>query len=126
MPLPTKLDRSVYTFIDGAQVNITPYVLDRAPVVVQRGRRSEGAIVDPTTVQLTLDNRDLRWSPRNVTGPYFGKIGRNTVLAVGVQAGAKALTANGVTTGYVSAPDSVGLSVTGDIDVRVEWIEREQ
>ncbi len=67
---------------DGWWENITPYVYYRDRVRISRGRRDETSRIQPQTCQLTINNRDGRFSPRNATGPYYGKIGRNTLLRV--------------------------------------------
>jgi hypothetical protein len=59
-------------------------VYARDGISISRGRSAEGADVDPTSIRLTLNNRDGRFSPRNPTGLYYGQIGRNTPLRVRV------------------------------------------
>lgn len=85
-PLPLAVD--LYMF--GNWVDITRIDADHAGVyardgiAISRGRSAEGADVDPTSIRLTLNNRDGRFSPRNPTGLYYGQIGRNTPLRVRV------------------------------------------
>lgn len=51
---------------------------------IERGRDDEASQVDPTSVELTLNNCNGRYSPRNPLSPLFGLIGRNTPLRVSV------------------------------------------
>lgn len=51
---------------------------------IERGRDDEASQVDPTSVELTLNNCNGRYSSRNPLSPLFGLIGRNTPLRVSV------------------------------------------
>lgn len=51
------------------------------------GRGDEASQVDPSTMNLTLDNRDGRFSTRNVAGPYFGLLRKGTPIRMGVVSG---------------------------------------
>lgn len=80
----------VEILIDGVWIDITSYVMVRdnnGNISVTRGRRDEGSQTDQSSCHLTLNNRDGRWSPRNPSGTYFGKIGRNTPVRVSVPNG---------------------------------------
>ncbi|MGH9249768.1 MAG: hypothetical protein ACRD0W_09680, partial [Acidimicrobiales bacterium] len=76
----------VEVFVDGAWTDITAlrHVYDRDPIAITRGRADESSQMQTSRCALTLNNRDGRYSPRNPTGPYFQKIGRNTPLRVSV------------------------------------------
>lgn len=63
-------------------VDISQYVYYRDRVRISRGRQNETSRIIPQTCQLTINNRDGRFSPRNASGPYYGLIGRNTWLRV--------------------------------------------
>jgi hypothetical protein len=116
----TILDRVVLMTYGGVQNDISSLVYQRDPITISRGRSGENAITVPAQCSLTLDNRDGRFSPRNPAGALFGKIGRNTPIEVGVRLGHRFLALDGVGADYISAPDSAGLSVTGDLDVRID------
>ncbi len=121
MALPGgRLDRWVTLTIDGVDTDVSTFVLQRDPMTITRGRSGEGSTTNPARLACTLDNRDQRFSPRNQTGIYWRKIGRNTVVKAGVRYGERFLAFPGASLAYASAPDSVGLSVTGDLDVRVD------
>lgn len=104
--------------IGGVWTNITSKVRTEEGITIRRGRADEASSQEASTCLLTLDNRDGRFSPRNPSGPYYGQIGRNTPLRVSVNLGTVRLV--GGPSSNVSAPDSVGLSVTGDLDARAE------
>lgn len=105
----------------GAWTDITSYVYDRGDSAIQivRGRQDEGSGTQPATCNLTLNNRDGRFSPRNPTGPYYGRLGRNTPIRVSVNLGPTRLVADAVDD-RANTVDSAGLSITGDIDIRID------
>ena len=53
-------------------------------ITVTRGKADQGSQADPGQCSLTLNNRHGKWSPRNPRSPYYGLIGRNTPIRVGV------------------------------------------
>lgn len=76
--------------ISGSWTDITGYVMVRdnsGNISITRGRRDEGSSADHAVMQLLLDNRDGRFSPRNPSGAYYGLIGRNTPIRVSVPNG---------------------------------------
>lgn len=80
----------VEILINGAWVDITAYVMVRdnsGNISISRGQRDEGGRSEQSTCQMTLNNRDGRWSPRNPTGAYYGSIGRNQPIRVSVPNG---------------------------------------
>lgn len=100
----------------GTWTDVTEYVRVENGIVINRGRADEASSPEPSRCGFTVNNRDGRFSPRNPTGAYYGKIGRNTPIRVSAKLGTCRLTGAGT----VSTPDSVGTSITGDIDVRVD------
>jgi hypothetical protein len=80
------LDAIVELFIDDAWVDITGDVYTRDPITITRGRTAEGGQVEPSSCTLTVNNRDGTYTPRNPTGDYYLKIGRNTPARVSVGA----------------------------------------
>ncbi len=80
----------VELLIDGVWTDITAYVMvrdDNGSISITRGMRDEGSQTDHATLQLTLNNRDGRFSPRNPVGTYYGLIGRNQPIRVSVPNG---------------------------------------
>lgn len=90
-------------------------------VDISRGITSSGGTVaDRGSCALTLDNTSGKYSSRNPRSPYFGLIGRNTGLRVGCAYGAPWLDVPDGASVAATTPDSTALSVTGDLDVRVD------
>lgn len=123
----TILGVRVELFYDGVWNDITSRVrtADGGVVSITRGRPDESNQPPPSSVQLAVNNRDGRFSPRNPSSPLFGKIGRNTPIRISVDDGksyAQVTQPNGTTIGTCSfsTPDSVATSITGDIDIRFD------
>ncbi len=106
--------------LDGVWTDITDKVYARDDVQIFRGRSDEGAQVDPSTLTLTLDNRDGRFSPRNPLSPYFGVLGRNTPIRFGLETADVWLAVPGTAGSGVTTTDKATLDIVGDIDIRVE------
>ncbi|MCP3758220.1 hypothetical protein [Streptomyces sp. TBY4] len=106
--------------IAGVWTPIPTSVLARSPVVIERGRRDEDAVVGPSKVRLQLDNRDGRYSPRNPRSDLYGLIGKNTPIRFSVPVAEPYLAMTGVSGDIVATPDHSSLDVTGDLDVAVE------
>lgn len=118
---------------------------DQQTITVHRGRRDETTTVDPSNITMTLDNRTGDFCPTNPSGAYYGKIGRGTPVhgyLPGTGAGLQVPIRDGSVLvnpspqyqqwfasdsaagtpleAYASCPDSVGLSITGDLELQVE------
>ena len=78
------LGTKVELFINGTWTDITTFVLARDKMVIRRGRQDESATMTPSTLALTLNNTDGRFSPRNTTGAYYPYLGRNTQIRVSI------------------------------------------
>lgn len=119
------MDPRVELRLGGVWTDVTGFVYQRDPISITRGRSDEAGKTDPGRCSLTVNNRDGRFSPRNPRGPYFGSIGRNTPIRVYVRHGDRALFSPGVEDrDRVTTPDSAQLSVTGDIDIRIDATAR--
>lgn len=80
----------VEMLINGAWVDITPYVMVRdsqGRIGIDYGIRDEGSETEQARSTLPLNNRDSRFTRRNPTGPYYGMIGRNTPVRISVPDG---------------------------------------
>jgi hypothetical protein len=100
--------------------DVTTYVHSRDGIQITRGRADETAKVERSTCRLSIDNRDGRFSPRNPTGEYFGRIGRNTPLRVLLtDLGDSHLAITGAGT-QAKTSGSGGVSLSGDRDIRVD------
>jgi hypothetical protein len=115
----TVLDMTVEMFIDGAWVDVTDFIYGRDNLSITRGG-TEGKPVERSSCRATINNRSGNFSPRNPMGTYYGKIGRNTQMRVRVTPSSNGYVdlLTGLTN--LTAPDSAGLSIVGDIDVRID------
>lgn len=109
--------------LNGVWTNITDDVRQTEDIEITRGYGSENSDPKPSSCTLILNNREGKYSPRNPMGTYYGTIGKNTPIRVGLGAavpGGLNILAGAGTNSYASTPDTAGLSITGDIDIRVE------
>lgn len=113
-PFPDNFAR-VWLSYDG-NWNSTPGDLDQAGISIRHGASSEGGAADTSSLSFRFKNGDGKYNPRNPSSPLYGKIGRNTRARSTLALGAPFL--SGGTGGYVSTPDSAGVSTTGDLDLR--------
>jgi hypothetical protein len=117
----TALDVKVELSLNSVWTDITSKVYTRSPIQITRGRQDESSRAEPGRATLVLNNRDGRFSPRNPTGLYYGTIGRNTPVRISARVGSTRLAfpaSAGVSA--ASAPDTAALSITGDLDLRVD------
>ncbi|MEU0084889.1 hypothetical protein [Streptomyces sp. NPDC006274] len=115
-----KLPVLVELLLGGTWTDITKYVYTRQPITITAGRPDEGQRVEPSRCQLTLNNRDGRFSGRNPLSPYFGQLGRNTPLRVSLPAATPYLLLDGDTDTKATTPDTAALDITGDLDIRID------
>jgi len=115
----TRLTQGLELYKSGAWSDISGDVYSRNRITVRRGRGSESSqSADPAYLSATLDNRSLDYSPRNPSSANYGLIGRNTPARHWVENGEPRLRL--LEDEQWTAPDSSGLSITGDIDLRVD------
>ncbi|MFD4788794.1 hypothetical protein ACFWN1_17375 [Streptomyces sp. NPDC058459] len=114
-PLGTQVEVQIGT----TWTDVTKYAQLGNVITHTRGRTAEGQAVDPASCSLTLRSPDGLFSPVNPRSPYYGLIGRNTPVRVGVRAGASALLLPGGTT-RATTPQAAPIAIAGDLDVRVE------
>jgi hypothetical protein len=95
-------------------------------ITITRGRSAQSDLASPATCRLTVDNSDGRFSPRKPDGPYYGQLRRNTPIRVSVTSDTSWLEIDADTGSTpaggarVTAPDSAGLSITGDLDIQLD------
>ena len=114
----TPLDIRTELQIDGVWQRVRTY--ERDTIVIETGRPDMAAQTDPGSLQITIDNRDGRYSPRNPMSPLYGKIGRNTPIRLSVPGTTSYLELDGDPANYASTPDTSALDITGDLDLRWE------
>lgn len=109
--------------LGGAWTDITSYLrqLDDSGVLadIDRGQPDESSGMKPSTCDIKLDNSDGRFSPRNPAGPYFGQLTRNTPFRLEVGIGERRFKLNDSGSQFTT-PDSAAISITGDLDLRIE------
>jgi len=106
--------------VAGTWTDISDDVRTSADIVITRGRQDWSNDPDATKVTLTLNDRDGRYNPRNPTGPYYRRIGRNTKLRLSIPSPASRLQINDPT-GLASTPAADAFDINGDLDVRIEF-----
>ncbi len=116
----TPLGLTLELLINGTWTDITSLVYGREDLVVTRGRSDEAGQVDRSTAKLTANNRSGNLSPRNPTGIYYGLIGRNTRMRARLSPASPRYLLMPVELDGAGTPDSAALSITGDIDIRVD------
>lgn len=126
------LDIEVALNLDGTSwtdISTLVYVRDEnGGIEISRGRKDWSTRTDFGTCTMFLDNTDLRFSPRNPLGPYYGQLGRNTPVRVSVMTGDPYLSLPVEVSGNATTVDDAALDITGDIDVSVDcalinWFE---
>lgn len=68
----------------GSWSNITSGVRTEEGIRLGRGCSSEDAEASPAWASMTLDNLDGRYSPRNPASAFYGLIGRNAPVRIGL------------------------------------------
>lgn len=61
-------------------VDVSDYVEAHAQVTVTRGRQDEFSETQPSTLSLTFDNRDGRFTPEYAGSPYYPNVKRSTPI----------------------------------------------
>ncbi|MFD4740625.1 hypothetical protein ACFWNQ_25155 [Streptomyces virginiae] len=117
--------------VPGAQVDlqiagtwVTQTDAVRVPDAIRhtRGRRSEGARVDPSTIDLTLEDPTGALNNRNPRSPNYGQLGRNTPIRYSVDgANVGLVLPSGISSRAQTYANPV-LDITGDIDIRADLI----
>jgi hypothetical protein len=85
---PTTLLRiRVELLLGGTWTDISSYVQYEAGISIERGRDASQRRARISQCSFQLRNDSRRFSPRNVTGPYFGMLRQNTPVRVYVNPG---------------------------------------
>jgi hypothetical protein len=81
--------------LNGTWTDISDYVYQRDNVIIGRGRPNEATGIQPVSMTLTLNNRDGRFSPKNMSGAYYPFLTRNIQLRLSVSPTSGYTTQNG-------------------------------
>jgi hypothetical protein len=114
----TPLDARFELLAGGVWIPVPTY--ERGNIVVEHGRPDMGSQTDPGSLQITINNRDGRFSPRNPESDLFGLIGRNSRGRLSVPGTVSYLELDGNAANNASTPDTAALDITGDLDLRWE------
>ena len=86
MAFPTApRNTKVELFVNSGWTDISNDVYARDGITITRGRRDETSRAEPSSCTMTLNNRSGNYSPRNPAGVYYGSLGRNTPIRVGIE-----------------------------------------
>ena len=88
--------------LNGIWTNVTSDVYASEKVMITRGRPDEASSAQASSCVLTLNNRTGKYTPRNPAGAYYGQIGRNTPIRVGI-----GVPPNGTATGNQAASTTI-------------------
>lgn len=86
-PVSADLKIKVELFLNNVWVDISSYVYFDDKIRINRGRSSETSTAAPSSCTFKLKNSDKRFSPRNISGPYYGLLTRNTRVRISVNPG---------------------------------------
>lgn len=87
--MPTSLypvTLKVELLLNGTWTDISQYVYQRDVTVITGGQADEASSLQPATCNLTLNNRDGRFSPNYSAGAYFPYLQRNTQIRISATA----------------------------------------
>lgn len=85
-PFPQKIQTlKIELLLNGTWTDISSYAYQRADILIQRGKPNETTGMTPSSMTLTLNNRDGRFTPGNTSGAFYPFIGRNTQIRVSAQ-----------------------------------------
>lgn len=121
MPTPR-----VDLYIDGTWTDVSSYVQYSAGIAVKHGRQSESGSMEPDSASLTFLNNDYRFTPLHPLSPYFDVLQRNTLIRITNDAATVDTTEStymylpGSQGAYAFAADNSTISITGDIDIRLD------
>lgn len=107
-------------FVNSAWTAITSDMYVEGGCTYARGRRAEGSSTDYGSATLHLKNLNGKYSNRNPSSPYFGKIGRNTPFRQSLQVPDHFFAPPDGLSSAFQTLDNAAIDITGDIDMRVE------
>lgn len=96
-------DPSLWSWVDAGKRR------QKADIVITGGRDDEASEVEAGSLNVTMDNRDGRLSPRNILGPYYGGLGSGTPIRTVLDRVSDSFTRT-VATGWGSTPEGYAWS----------------
>jgi hypothetical protein len=117
------IDLKTELLINAVWTDVTGYTLyadEQAGATVSRGQADESPQATASSLDLLLDNRDGRFSNRNPLGAYYPNLTQNTQVRVSVPEGASYLRCEFTGFDFSAAPDTAGVSITGDTEIQVD------
>jgi hypothetical protein len=122
-PTSSILDLKTELQINGVWTDVSSFTFNNdqaAGVGITRGNGDESTSMNPSQASFGLNNADGRFTARNPTGPYYPYLVQNTPVRFSLPEGASYLRSEVDQVSFASAPDSVGLSITGDTEVQID------
>jgi hypothetical protein len=65
--------------------DVTSKIYTRDKIAISRGRADEASTADTSTLAMTADNRDGRWSTRNPSGAWYGQLRKGTPVRISAE-----------------------------------------
>lgn len=104
----TRLPVTVELQLSGTWTDVTSDVLVRNGIEITRGRPNESAHASASTCNLSFKDATGKYSDRNPLSPYYGVLGRNTPIRVGVGRLADTFNGRTVVDGWGTTSDGTG------------------
>lgn len=79
-PLQVRVDLN----LGGAWTNVTSDTYANEKITITRGRQDETSSAQASAATFVLNNRSGKYTPKNPNGIYYGQLGRNTPVRIGV------------------------------------------
>jgi hypothetical protein len=116
------VDAKVELLLGGTWTDVTAAALPDGQQygTIKSGQPDGAQQPSPSSMQLTLDNPDYRYSPRNSASPYSGQLRQNTPARVSVASvlGTRLRLEND-NADMASVADTAALHVTGSMEIRL-------
>lgn len=104
-PLQVRVDLN----LNGAWTNVTGDTYAGEKINITRGRQDETSAPQASACTFVLNNRTGNYTPKNPNGIYYGQIGRNTAVRIGI-----GVPPQGTATGAQSGTSIVAPSVVAE------------
>lgn len=122
-PSASILDERAELQINGAWQDVSSYVFNNdqsAGVAITRGSGDESTSMNPSSANFGFNNADGRFTETNPMSPYYPYLVQNTPIRFSLPEGASYMRSEVDQFSWFSAPDSAGLSITGDTEIQLD------